>query len=168
MTQSTWTEEQIDQAKEMWANRATAQEIADAIGKSRNAVIGKMNRMNVRRQETIDGALGEPSSDPSASEQQDQSLRDAEKNLAPVYGRNSTSTDVVNSEAVFEHLREQRLPLMYLSNKTCRWPIGDPSTKNFWFCGKQSAIDKPYCAEHSELAFQNAPRTGVPDNSNAK
>ncbi len=159
MAQLIWTEEQIEQATEMWANKESAQAIADAIGKSRNAVIGKMNRMNIKRR-----GLDSPS-DP---DDRDGSPGESEAGPAPADSRTTPSTDVVNPDVLFAQLKDQRLPLMYLTSRTCRWPIGDPSTKNFWFCGKQSAIDKPYCAEHSELAFQNAPRTGAPDNSNTK
>lgn len=48
----------------------------------------------------------------------------------------------------------RRLTLLELSERTCKWPIGDPSTGDFYFCGHPCAPDKPYCAAHVQLAYQ--------------
>ncbi len=48
----------------------------------------------------------------------------------------------------------RRLKLMELSERTCKWPIGDPATDDFWFCGLTSQAGKPYCEAHVALAFQ--------------
>lgn len=48
----------------------------------------------------------------------------------------------------------KRLSLMQLTERTCKWPIGDPATEDFWFCGHPSEAGKPYCQAHVELAFQ--------------
>ena len=41
---------------------------------------------------------------------------------------------------------------MELTDDTCRWPVGDPSTVDFFFCGAQPLPDKPYCAAHCARA----------------
>lgn len=43
-----WTPEQIDRAKALAADGATGSEIAEALGTSRNAVIGKLHRLGLR------------------------------------------------------------------------------------------------------------------------
>jgi GcrA cell cycle regulator len=43
---------------------------------------------------------------------------------------------------------------MELTERTCKWPIGDPATEDFWFCGLPSAAGKPYCDAHVGVAFQ--------------
>ncbi|MBI1415865.1 MAG: GcrA cell cycle regulator [Limimaricola sp.] len=48
----------------------------------------------------------------------------------------------------------RRLSLMELTEKTCKWPVGDPATDNFWFCGLPSQAGKPYCEAHVGVAFQ--------------
>ncbi len=48
----------------------------------------------------------------------------------------------------------KRLSLMELTERTCKWPIGDPATDNFWFCGLPSQQGKPYCEAHVGVAFQ--------------
>lgn len=48
----------------------------------------------------------------------------------------------------------RRLGLMELTERTCKWPIGDPATEEFWFCGLPSVAGKPYCEAHVSVAFQ--------------
>ncbi|WP_419730413.1 GcrA family cell cycle regulator [Lichenicola sp.] len=36
---------------------------------------------------------------------------------------------------------------------TCCWPLGDPGTKSFSFCGGEPIAGKPYCGEHAALAY---------------
>lgn len=48
----------------------------------------------------------------------------------------------------------KKLTLMELTEKTCRWPVGDPATDNFWFCGLPVQQGKPYCEAHVGVAFQ--------------
>ena len=50
--------------------------------------------------------------------------------------------------------RARRIPLMDLTERTCKWPIGDPATDDFWFCGLPSQAGKPYCEAHVGVAFQ--------------
>ena len=47
-----------------------------------------------------------------------------------------------------------RLSLMELTERTCKWPVGDPATEDFWFCGLPVQSGKPYCEAHVGLAFQ--------------
>jgi len=48
---------------------------------------------------------------------------------------------------------EQRLSLLQLNEHTCKWPIGDPLTPDFYFCGQHSEEGKPYCDFHSRRAY---------------
>lgn len=48
----------------------------------------------------------------------------------------------------------RKLSLMELTEKTCKWPVGDPATDNFWFCGLPAQPGKPYCEAHVGVAFQ--------------
>ena len=48
----------------------------------------------------------------------------------------------------------KRLTLMELTERTCKWPIGDPATEDFWFCGLNAQPGKPYCEAHVGVAFQ--------------
>ncbi len=48
----------------------------------------------------------------------------------------------------------KKLNLMELTERTCKWPIGDPATEEFWFCGLPAQQGKPYCEAHVGVAFQ--------------
>ncbi len=48
----------------------------------------------------------------------------------------------------------RKLTLMELTERTCKWPIGDPATEEFWFCGLPVQQGKPYCEAHVGVAFQ--------------
>jgi GcrA cell cycle regulator len=48
----------------------------------------------------------------------------------------------------------KRISLMELTEKTCKWPVGDPATDDFWFCGLAVKTGKPYCEAHVGVAFQ--------------
>lgn len=50
--------------------------------------------------------------------------------------------------------RARKLNLMQLTERTCKWPIGDPATEEFWFCGLPVEPGKPYCEAHVAIAFQ--------------
>jgi GcrA cell cycle regulator len=44
--------------------------------------------------------------------------------------------------------------VLTLGAHMCKWPIGDPSTDGFSFCGRRTGQDGPYCIEHARLAYQ--------------
>jgi GcrA cell cycle regulator len=48
----------------------------------------------------------------------------------------------------------KKLTLMELTERTCKWPVGDPATEDFWFCGLPVQQGKPYCEAHVGVAFQ--------------
>jgi GcrA cell cycle regulator len=48
---------------------------------------------------------------------------------------------------------EQRKSLLELTAETCRWPIGDPQSPEFFFCGGKIHEGKPYCTGHCAVAF---------------
>ncbi|MCB2094818.1 MAG: GcrA cell cycle regulator [Rhodobacteraceae bacterium] len=50
--------------------------------------------------------------------------------------------------------KAKRISLMELTERTCKWPIGDPATEDFWFCGLATQPGKPYCDAHVGVAFQ--------------
>ncbi len=53
---------------------------------------------------------------------------------------------------------DQRIGLLGLSEQTCKWPIGDPLNKDFYFCGQHSLDGKPYCDFHSRRAYHQVDR----------
>lgn len=73
--------------------------------------------------------------------------------LPPQPSPNEVSEEALALVAAAEK-KSLRLGLMELTDKTCKWPVGDPASNDFWFCGLSSEPGKPYCAAHAALAFQ--------------
>ena len=73
--------------------------------------------------------------------------------LPPQPSANEISPEALASVREVEK-RARKLTLMDLTERTCKWPIGDPATEDFWFCGLPSVAGKPYCEAHVGVAFQ--------------
>ncbi|MFN6924711.1 MAG: GcrA family cell cycle regulator [Tabrizicola sp.] len=73
--------------------------------------------------------------------------------LPPQPSLNEISPEALASVREVEK-RARKLTLMELTERTCKWPIGDPATDEFWFCGLPSLPGKPYCEAHVGVAFQ--------------
>jgi GcrA cell cycle regulator len=73
--------------------------------------------------------------------------------LPPQPSANEISPETLASVREMEK-RARKLTLMELTERTCKWPIGDPATEHFWFCGLPSVAGKPYCESHVGVAFQ--------------
>ncbi|MCT4334661.1 GcrA cell cycle regulator [Paracoccus sp. YLB-12] len=73
--------------------------------------------------------------------------------LPPQPSANEISPEALASVREVEK-KARKLTLMELTERTCKWPIGDPATDKFWFCGLPSQPGKPYCEAHVGVAFQ--------------
>jgi GcrA cell cycle regulator len=73
--------------------------------------------------------------------------------LPPQPSANEISPEALASVREIEK-KARRLTLMELTERTCKWPIGDPATDDFWFCGLGTQPGKPYCEAHVGVAFQ--------------
>ena len=73
--------------------------------------------------------------------------------LPPQPSANEISPEALASVREVEK-KAKKLTLMELTERTCKWPIGDPATPDFWFCGLGTQPGKPYCEAHVGVAFQ--------------
>ncbi|GIX12169.1 MAG: hypothetical protein KatS3mg118_0128 [Paracoccaceae bacterium] len=80
--------------------------------------------------------------------------RPAAQNAAPPAAPASEISPEALANLAEVEKRARRLTLMQLTERTCKWPIGDPATDDFWFCGLPSEPGKPYCEAHVAVAFQ--------------
>ena len=79
----------------------------------------------------------------------------ADENSSLETGEIETEIDKVALKNMKEiEKKAKKLNLLELTEKTCKWPIGDPATSEFWFCGHPSEQGKPYCETHISIAFQ--------------
>ena len=58
---------------------------------------------------------------------------------------------------VHQRIVQHALEMANLKPNQCRWPIGDPDSEDFHFCGKPVFVGKPYSYEHCKQAYQFTP-----------
>ncbi|ETX16054.1 GcrA cell cycle regulator [Roseivivax halodurans JCM 10272] len=73
--------------------------------------------------------------------------------LPPQPSANEISPEALAKVSAIEK-KAKKLTLMELTERTCKWPVGDPATEDFWFCGLPVQQGKPYCEAHVGVAFQ--------------
>lgn len=162
-----WTDERVEILKKLWADGLSASQIAAQLGGvSRNAVIGKVHRLNlpgrIKSGGQVKARAKRTTSAPRAPNYANRS-----SGTARPMGRSSGSAALkADTEAVaYQHIEtrpiedvvvpiSRRLALLELTEKTCKWPNGDPLQDNFHFCGNDSDEATPYCSYHNKLAFQ--------------
>ena len=95
----------------------------------------------------------EPSTQPAFVPVPRRPIVPAGQPLPPQPSANEISPEALASVREVEK-RAKKLTLMELTERTCKWPIGDPATDKFWFCGLPCTPGKPYCETHVAVAFQ--------------
>ena len=138
-----WTDEKVAKLKELWGKGSTASEIASIIGGiSRNAVIGKAHRLNLSAKIKTRTA--------TSNKDFESSMQD--KNIKTVRGRKSKFKSLI-IEKDFEP--ENPKQLEELTDNDCKYPIGHPNEKDFYFCGRASLKDFSYCRLHLLYSYQS-------------
>ena len=137
-----WTEEKVAKLKELWGKGNTASQIAQIIGGiSRNAVIGKAHRLNLSAKIKTRSATSTQNFENSTENKSQKNKR----------GRRSKFKSLI-IEKDFEP--ENPKQLEELDENLCKWPIGHPDEKTFYFCGRSSLKDFSYCKLHLLYAYQ--------------
>ena len=137
-----WTEEKVAKLRELWGKGNTASQIAEIIGGiSRNAVIGKAHRLNLSAKIKTRSATSNENFESSIDN----------KNLKLKRVRRGKFKSLI-IEKDFEP--ENPKTLEELDENSCKWPIGHPNEKDFYFCGRTSLKDFSYCKLHLLYAYQ--------------
>jgi len=156
--------ENVETLKRRWADGATAAQIANEIGGvTRHGVIGKVHRLGIqdrhhgntqgqRDYSTQPRGTRPPRPLPARSE-----TRRVERQRLPSGKLPPLEFDrVADAAAAIAIPAEQRKTLLQLTEKVCHWPVGDPLSPDFFFCGGIAEPDKPYCSEHCGIAYDSA------------
>ncbi len=136
-----WTPEKEQKLKELWKKGHTASQIATMLGDTtRNAVIGKAHRLNLEARAASSKKAKSQIKTQSETQQKEGKLSRKARFKSLLLDKN------------FEP--ENPKQLEELTEETCKWPIGHPSEKNFYFCGRKPMEKFPYCKLHVLYAFQ--------------
>ena len=145
-----WNEEKVNKLKELWGKGKTASQIAEIIGDvSRNAVIGKANRLNLSSKITARSALANKNFNSN----------DDEDNSKQKHGKKNKFKSLLIDKD-FEPENPKKLE--ELDESSCKWPIGHPEEEEFYFCGRSSLKDFSYCKLHLLYAYQPKGRKEEP------
>jgi len=150
-----WTDERVELLKKLWSDGLSASQIAGELGGiTRNAVIGKVHRLGLSgRAKSASAAVPRPRKARSPSHMLRLARASIRGNTALAHAYD------LEAEAAPELIENiipigQRRTILELTEQTCRWPIGDPGSSDFFFCGGNTVNGLPYCAYHARLAYQ--------------
>jgi GcrA cell cycle regulator len=165
-----WTDERVEKLKKLWSEGLSASQIAAQLGGvSRNAVIGKVHRLCLPGRAKAGGSTAatarakRPAAAAAPRAPNYTSPRMATRTVTRTAG-----ATVMKEEVEIDAIEDQetvpagnvvlpmsrRLVLTQLTDRTCKWPIGDPMKEEFHFCGNDSPDTSPYCTFHAKLAYQ--------------
>jgi GcrA cell cycle regulator len=147
MLQPTWTSERVELLKSHFEAGLSCRGIADALGVSRNAVIGKLSRLNLTREKKV--RIGRPGQKDDPKRRRARSVpRLQYQMLRQLYDEAEPPADPETISS------EHPCSLLELSEQKCRWPINSPGAADFCFCGNRPLDGLPYCVGHSRLAYR--------------
>ena len=153
---ATWTDDRVATLSKLWADGLSASQIAKILGEvTRNAVIGKVHRLG------LSGRVKTSKPSKRAPRTTTAKTRTTSPSVPRMPRRMVTAPAPVPLEA-------KKLPsgefanIMTITDHMCKWPLGDPSSSDFRFCGRGADKGDPYCKAHSQVAYQPARRRGVP------
>ncbi|MDQ0316783.1 GcrA family cell cycle regulator [Amorphus orientalis] len=174
---ASWTDERVELLQKLWSEGLSASQIATQLGGvTRNAVIGKIHRLGLsgraktpsqqrpRKQRPAPKPAGRVAASASSSGAgATQTVARASRVVGNAALKIATDPEPETAPAVAARGQAEIVPfgdrktLLELNEHTCRWPMGDPGSQDFAFCGRESTPGEPYCAAHARVAYQPAP-----------
>lgn len=161
-----WTDERVELLRKLWSEGLSASQIAAQLGGvSRNAVIGKVHRLKlsargratatpVRQKKAAPSSTGAKMVTRAATVSRSMPASIGATALQAQFDAEPVARHVVRPVANVVVPISRRLQLIQLTERTCKWPNGDPLTEEFHFCGNEAGESGPYCSYHSRIAFQ--------------
>ncbi len=176
-----WDNTMLKKLKALTVKGLSTSEIGKRLGMSKNAVVGKLNRLGWNSK-----AGGIPAKDSAkkdinkklvskkaSSDKGTKKLIKIEntrvkkqdgkniKTSAKITKRGSvikdTKASLNKNLAIHQRIIQHSLEMANLKSNQCRWPIGDPDSEDFHFCAEPVFVGKPYCYEHCKQAYQFTP-----------
>ena len=157
-----WSEDRVELLKKLWEQGLSASQIATQLaqGVTRNAVIGKVHRLRLAGRATQPRSTAprgtRKTREPSIPGRSP-SMPTAGANALKLYAQHAPRPLPMPEPKplrLVDNNKDGRITILHLSDKTCKWPIGDPMREDFCFCGHGPRDGSPYCEYHARLAYQ--------------
>jgi GcrA cell cycle regulator len=160
-----WTAEAVEDLKKLALEGKSASHISAALGVgSRNAVIGKASRIGIKLNGGGGASVrgkGSPraariqwapahNTRPNTDAQRPGAAAARDLQVSPSDGRAAG-----RSFGVAEIGEMRRLRLEDIRESACRWPLGDPRSGDFAYCGLTPVGGQSYCAGHCQMAYRS-------------
>ena len=182
-----WDSVMLKKLKALTGKGLSTSEIGKRLGMSKNAVVGKLNRLGwnskaggvtntsgaktqkkTMSKKTVVAANGKNQKKPSiisvikgakktAGKKTPDNAKKKNVTVADKKGADKSTKALNKNLAMHQRIIQHSLEMANLKPNQCRWPIGDPDSENFHFCGEQVFVGKPYCYEHCKQAYQFNP-----------
>lgn len=172
-----WDNGILKKLKALVGRGLSTAEIGKKLGISKNAVVGKLHRLgwNAAANDAPNkSAVGKKSVSESkkivpkkpvikvtkpANRPTKVSPKKVEKmakaqSVTPEKPKRISVRGTTKESAVHQRMVQHALEMANLKPNQCRWPIGDPDSEGFHFCGQPVFVGKPYCYEHCKQAYQ--------------
>jgi len=142
-----WTDERVELLKKLWLDGLSASQIAKQLtGVTRNAVIGKVHRLGLSGR----AAPSHPSRPAFKAPRPARPLSMPAPRPRSLEPRAHAAP--APRPAPFVEL-PGTATVLTLGAHMCKWPIGDPASEDFTFCGRRAADEGPYCIDHARVAY---------------
>lgn len=160
-----WTDDRVELLKKLWNDGLSASQIANQMGGvTRNAVIGKVHRLGLSgRITSTRGRAAKGAGRTAASKQRSQRREPKMPNISigntalkaePQAKITPMPQEKIIPMALVKSSKGDNISIFELTEYTCRWPEGDPSSHDFHFCGGRNNGSGPYCEAHAAVAYQ--------------
>jgi len=188
MAVNDWNQATLNKLKTLVEKGLSTSEIGKKLGMTKNSIVGKLNRLgwNAKsiavksvKKEIVKSAdtkklakkiakasVAKPISLPKkvvvkkTTKKPEKSVKAAAKEPVkkiaqePVKSASKSKKD----QAIHQNIIQHSLAIANMRPDQCRWPIGNPDSKDFHFCGEKVFAGKPYCYEHCLQAYQFQPK----------
>jgi GcrA cell cycle regulator len=151
------TDDRVELLKKLWSDGLSASQIAVELGGiSRNSVIGKVHRLGLSGRAKSASASVPRQRKPRSHGTLMRIGRASIRGNTALAQLHSYEPEPEPEPEVIENIIPiwQRCSILELTEGKCRWPIGDPSSSEFFFCGGKAIEGLPYCGHHSRIAYQ--------------
>ncbi len=179
-----WTDERVELLSQLWLEGRSASQISAVLGAglTRNAVIGKVHRLGLagRVKAAVPPGSSQPLPMPNSASTDAPRRAAARSNPAAAAVLSSPPVSAIAGQRMVQGNTVMRLApetvevaaqpariaqdvvvpmslrvtIVELRETMCRWPLGDPSSSDFRYCGSPSHSGTPYCCHHGKLAYQ--------------